>query len=42
MQSSASLQQIPSSPWYHQLQIDVKQEQQVDLTYLLRNDTAKE
>ena len=35
MHDSASLHQNPSSPSYHQLQIDVKQRQQVDLTGLL-------
>ena len=42
MQGSASLQQNPSSPWYHQLQIDEIQQEQVDLTCLLMNHIAKE
>ena len=35
MHGSAALQQNPSSPWYHQLQIDARQWQQVDWTCLL-------
>ena len=41
MHGPASLQENPSPPWYHQLQIDERQQQQVDLTCLLINDTAK-
>ena len=42
MHSSASLQQNPSSPWYHQLQKDGKQKQQVELTCLLINTWPKD
>ena len=41
MHSSATLQQNPSCPWYHQLQIDERHYQQKDLTSLLLNDIAK-
>ena len=41
MQSSAYLQQNPSSPWYPQLQIDERQKLAVDLNDLLKNDIAK-
>ena len=36
MHGSASLQQNPSSPWYHQLQIDETINQPVDLNSLLK------
>ena len=41
MHGSASLQPDPSSPWYHQLQIDERQQQQIDLACLLINHIAK-
>ena len=40
MHGSASLQQNPSSPWYHQLQIDERMKDNkpaVDLNDLLKN-----
>ena len=38
---SATLQQNPSSPWYHQLQIDENNKPAIDLNSLLKNDNAK-
>ena len=38
---SANLQQNPSSPWYHQLQIDENNKPTIDLNSLLKNDIAK-
>ena len=37
MHGSAYLQQNPSSPWYHQLQIDENNKPAVDLNDLLKN-----
>ena len=42
MHSSAYLQQNPSSPWYHQLQIDENNKPAVDLNDLLKNTYAKD
>ena len=39
---SAYLQQNPSSPWYHQFQIDEKKKPAVGLTCLIINDIAKD
>ena len=36
------LQQNPSSPWYHQLQIDENNKPAVDLNDLLKNTYAKD
>ena len=41
MHGSAYLQQNPSSPWYHQLQIDERNKPAIDLNSLLINDIAK-
>ena len=38
---SANLQQNPSSPWYHQLQVDENNKLAIDLNDLLKNDIAK-
>ena len=37
MHGSAHLQQNPSSPWYHQLQVDENNKPAVDLNDLLKN-----
>ena len=41
MHGSATLQQNPSSPWYHQLQIDENNKPAIDLNTLLKNEHAK-
>ena len=42
MHGSAYLQQNPTSPWYHQLQIDENNKPAVDLNDLLENTYAKD
>ena len=42
MHGSDSLQQNPSSPWYHQLQIDEINIHQVEFIDLLMNDMPKD
>ena len=39
---SATLQQNPSSPWYHQLQIDENNKPAIDLNDLLKNNIAND
>ena len=41
MHGSATLQQNPSSSWYHQLQIDENNKPAIDLNTLLKNEHAK-